>query len=101
MADITFEEIVEAAQKLTPHQKSILAKMLELPEIDLTPTRDELLAEFEVLRAAGAFKNAGSLRNYYTNPALAAVTDEELRADIHEAATDWEKELDEFFGDQD
>jgi hypothetical protein len=42
-----------------------------------------------------------SLRNRYANPALDDLSDEELRATIHEAATEWEKELDEFFSDQD
>jgi hypothetical protein len=64
------------------------------------PTREDLIAELEALRAAGAFNNVESLRNKYANPALDALTDEQLSADIHEAATEWEKELDEFFGDE-
>ena len=100
MADITFEEILQAAQKLNPQQKALLAQSLDMPPLDMGPTREELIEELETLRAAGAFDNVESLRNKYANPALDALTDEQLSADIHEAATEWEKELDEFFGDE-
>ena len=100
MADITFEEILQAAQKLNPQQKALLAQSLDIPPLDMGPTREELIAELEALRAAGAFDNVESLRNKYANPALDALTDEQISADIHEAATEWEKELDEFFGDE-
>lgn len=100
MADITFEEILQAAQKLNPQQKALLAQSLEIPPLDMGPTREELIAELEALRSAGAFDNVESLRNKYANPMLEALTDEQLSADIHEAATEWEKELDEFFGDE-
>lgn len=99
MADLTFDEILQAAQKLTPEQKAVLVETLKAPE---TPglTREKVLAEFERRQAAGLFKNAESLRNKYYNPALEDLTDEQLLADIHEIATEWEKELDEFFGDE-
>lgn len=100
MAEMTFAEIVEAVQKLTPRQKAFLAQMLETPVLDLAPTREELLAELETLRAAGAFENVGSLRNAYAHPALHNLSDEQLQIDIRESAAAWEKELDEFFGDQ-
>lgn len=101
MADITFEEIVQAARKLSPQQKTLLAESLDLPPLDIGPTREELIRELESLRAVGAFNNVESLRNKYANPILYDLTDEQLSADIHEAATEWEKELDEFFGDED
>jgi hypothetical protein len=100
MAEITFEEIMQAAQKLSPQQKALLAQSLDSPPLDIGPTREELIVELETLRAAGAFDNVESLRNKYANPALDKLMDEQLLADIHEAATEWEKELDEFFGDE-
>ena len=100
MADLTFEEILQAVQKLNPKQKALLVQSLETPPLDMGPTRDELIAELEALRVAGAFDDVESLRNKYANPALDDLTDEQLAADIHEAATEWEKELDEFFGDE-
>ena len=99
MADITFEEILQAAQKLNPQQKAMLAQSLKITPLDVGPNREELIAELEVLRSVGAFDNVESLRNKYANPALDALTDEQLSADIHETSTEWEKELDEFFGD--
>ncbi len=100
MSDITFEEILQAVQKLNPQQKELLAQSLEISAFDMEPTRKELIAELEALRAAGAFDNVESLRNQYANPVLDALTDVQLLADIHEAATEWEKELNEFFGDE-
>jgi hypothetical protein len=96
MADITFEELMQAVQKLTPQQKALLAQSLHDTPVDLTPTREELLGELEALRKSGAFKRVESLRNRYVNPAVDDLTDEQLSADIHEAANEWDQELDEF-----
>lgn len=101
MVDITFAEIMQAAQKLNPEQKALLVQSLEMPSLDMGPTREQLIAELDSLRAAGAFDQVESLLNKYANPALDDLTDEQLSADIHEAATAWEQELDEFFGDED
>ena len=101
MADITFEELVEAAQKLNPQQKAMLLESLELSPADMSPTREELIEELETLRVSGAFDHVESLRNKFANAGNLDLTDEQLAADIHEAATEWEKELDEFFGDED
>ena len=99
MTNLTFEEILEAARQLSPRQKALLVQELELLPIDMGPTRDELIVELEALRNAGAFDNVESLRNKYANPTLDALTDEQLAEDIREAATEWEKEMDEFFQD--
>jgi hypothetical protein len=100
MADMTFEEILQAARKLSLQQKALLIQSLDIPSLDMGPTREALIAELDALRAAGAFDNVESLRNKYANPAVDDLTDEQLSADIHETATEWEKELDEFFGDE-
>src|SRR5258708_9500922 len=101
MANITFEQIIQAAQKLNPEQKALLIQSLEISSLEMGPTREELIVELEVLRTAGAFDDVESLRNKFANPALNDLTDDQLSADIHEAATEWEKELDEFFGTED
>jgi hypothetical protein len=100
VADLTFKELVEAVRKLPPAQKAALVQTLHVP-ISNSPTREELIAEMEALRAAGAFDQVESLSNKYANPALDDLSDEELRATIHEAATEWENELDELFSEQD
>lgn len=97
MVDITFEEIMQAVKTLTPEQKLRLKQALETS--DAEPTRASLIAELEARRAAGAFEHVESLRNRYANPALDDVTDSELLTTIHDAATEWEQELDEFFSD--
>lgn len=101
MADMTFEEILRAARKLNPRQKALLVQQLEASPLQAEPTREELIAELEALRADGAFESAESLRNHYANPALDDLTDAQLSADIHGAANEWEQELDEYFGDED
>jgi hypothetical protein len=97
MTDVTFEEIMRAVKKLTPEQKRALKETLEMP--DMSPTREALLAEFAARRAAGAFDPVESLRNKYANSAFDDLTDEQLSKTIHDAATEWEQELDEFFKD--
>ena len=95
MANITFTELMQAVQKLTPEQKATLRRALEA-----SPTREQLIAELEAQRAAGVFKQVESMRNQYANPDLAHLTDQDLTTTIHDAATEWEQELDEFFGDR-
>ncbi len=85
MADITFEEIIQAVKMLTPEQKLQLRQALETPNVE--PTRASLIAELEARRASGSFVHVESLRNKYANPALDDVTDNELSATIHDAAT--------------
>jgi hypothetical protein len=99
MADITFEELLRAVQKLTPEQRAQLVRTLNMPPLDMGPTREELIAETEALRAAGALQGVAPLRNKYADPSRPELTDPQLRADIRDAATGWTKELDEYFGD--
>jgi len=54
------------------------------------PTRAQLIAELEALRAAGAFEHVTSLRNRYPASALKYVSDKQLLAAIHEIASEWE-----------
>lgn len=95
MADLTFEEILEAAQKLQDKQKAMLIRRLQFKRI----TRELLIAELDLLRAAGAFEHVESLRNKFAGEGN-DVSEEELNATLHEIATEWEAELDEFFGDE-
>jgi len=54
------------------------------------PTRAQLIAELEALRAAGAFEHVTSLRNRYPAPALKTINDQQLLAAIHETVNEWE-----------
>lgn len=99
MVDITFDQLVQVVRELPEEQKLLLVERMNLPELDMGPTRESLIAELETLRAAGTFDHVESLRNRFANSTSADLTDEQLAADIHAAATEWEKELDEFFND--
>jgi hypothetical protein len=89
--EMTFEQVLKAALSLRPEQKTILVKTLQVaPNAPADPTRAQLIAELEVLRAAGAFERVTSLRNQYPAPALKTVSDKQLLAAIHETANEWE-----------
>jgi hypothetical protein len=103
MAEITFEELVQAAQKLSPEKKAALVATLQpsiADEDEDEPTIEQLNAELEALRASGAFKNVESMYGLYAN-AAAELSEDELFQQLREIGTEWEKELDEFFDDND
>ncbi len=55
MIDMTFEQVVKAVRRFRPEQKAALIKTLQEEPIPSSPTRQELIAELDALRAAGAF----------------------------------------------
>jgi len=63
---MTFEQVLTAALALRPEQKAVLVKTLQVaPGPSADPTRAQLIAELEALRAAGAFEHVTSLRNQF------------------------------------
>lgn len=101
MNAVTLEQVLRLAEQLNAEDRAALLQHLQamlLPESDSPPTRETLLAEFEQLRAIGAFDTARSLRNQYAEPPL-ELSDEELRASIHDLSTQWEQDLGHFFED--
>jgi hypothetical protein len=93
---MTFEQVLKAALSLRPEQKAVLVKTLQVaPITPADPTRAQLIAEMEALRAAGAFEHVRSLRNQYPAPSLKAVSDKQLLAAIHETSNEWEADLEE------
>ena len=59
------------------------------------PTREQLIDELNTLRAAGVFEDTQSLYGKYANPNAPEMSEEELHAELHAIATEWEQELDE------
>jgi hypothetical protein len=94
---IPFEVLLQAAQQLGIEQKALLARSLQLPVLNLAPTRGELLAELESLRLAKAFEHVESLRNKFACSNQQSLNDEDLLAELRIISTAWEAELDEFF----
>lgn len=68
-------------------------------ETDLT--RQQLIAELDSLRAAGAFDHVDSLRDQYPSAALHGVSDQQVRAAIREAATAYKTDMLELADDDD
>lgn len=91
--DIPFATLLKAAQKLSFEQKVLLVKSLQIPGLNLGPTRDELIAELHSLRASGVFAETTSLCNQFAGTALQQLSDEQLLADIRLVGNEWEKEL--------
>ena len=96
MVDLTFDEVLAAAHKLSETEKSALISSLQ-SENNPQPTREQILAMHAALRAAGAFENVESLYGKFANPAVPSVSSETLNETLHTIATEWEQELDEFF----
>jgi hypothetical protein len=94
MADLTFEEIVQAAQKLSAPQKAALIQTLQIDDENVRLTREQAIAELEALRAAGAFDQVESLAGKYARPGL-DISAEDLNAYLQEIGTEWEEELDD------
>ena len=94
--EMTFEQVLEVALLLRPEQKAVLVKTLQVTlNAPADPTRAQLIAELEALRAAGAFEHVISLRNQYPASVLKYVNDKQLLAAIHETANEWEADLEE------
>ncbi len=111
MADISYDEVVKMAEqlpetdqkKLIDHLRNKQAEykannQLRGPGVDTyrNPTRADLISELKELQAAGALTDAESLYGKYTNPNIPEISAEEFHAGLHEIATEWEQELDEF-----
>lgn len=104
MIDITFDELLEAAQNLSDVQKEILIARIQIPSSPSPPmplTKASILAEFERRKALGLFDHAESLAGKFKNLDAPDISDEDLEATLREIRTEWEGELDEFFGNND
>lgn len=99
MADLTFDQIIHAAEALSRDQQALLIARLQAKtkESAGTVTRESILAEFERRKAGGAFDPQQSLHGKFAHPDL-DLTFAEIQAITHEAATEWEAETDEFNG---
>lgn len=90
---LTFEQVVRAVHRWRPEQKAALLTTLQHEQAAPELTREQLIAELNALRAAGAFDHTVSLRDQYPSPALDGVSDQQLRAAIREAATEYKTDM--------
>ena len=94
---MTVDEIAVEAERLGPEERIRLIQRLQAtldaPVIDIGITREQLVAELEQLWAAGEFEHVESLYGKYMGGPGISIED------LHQIATEWESELDEFFGD--
>lgn len=103
MAAVTLEEVLALAEQLSPEeQMQLTARLQHRARGQYLDTGGELTIEAinayrEELKAAGAFNKVPSLAGMAGPPRL-DISFEELQATIREASTEWEQEIDEFFG---
>jgi hypothetical protein len=99
MSTVAFEQVVCMAEQLSASERAALIDYLQatLPsQRHRRVTRESLQAELVRRRAAGLFEQVESLRNQYADPPL-TLSDDELRASIHELSKEWEQDIDSFF----
>ena len=98
MSTATLEKVLELAKQLSQEEQLVLLRRLQakVPRGDTRITLQQLIAEHDALVASGAFDHVESLAGRF-GPPRPDISEEALRATIHEAATEWEKELDEFY----
>lgn len=96
MANVTLDEVIQLADELSPDDRGALLLHLrrDCEAAKRAYTREAILAEHERLRASGAFKQVESLFDRFARPEL-KLTAEEIDTILHEAGTEWEKEIDE------
>jgi hypothetical protein len=94
MAAISLDQIMQLADQLSQAEQVKLLLFLQHNLQAASPvTREQLLAEMDLLRAAGAFDGVESLRNRYADPDT-DLSDEALRASIDTFATEWKQDID-------
>jgi hypothetical protein len=81
---MTFDQILRAAEGLTPNEQAALIAYLQSRATASSGgvTRESVLAEFERRKAAGAFDKAESLKGKFAHPAL-DLTFEEIQSISH------------------
>lgn len=88
-----YEYVLQLAYQLTPEDRRRLVDALQ-------SERERILAEFKRRREAGENATDSLYFGKYANPAV-DLSYEELEATIHEAANEWEDEIDEYASSDD
>ncbi len=92
--NVTYEYVLELAKQLKPAEQTALIENLKAAQSGQI-TRELLLAEFEHRWSRRGIETDNLYFGKYANPDV-NISAEELESTIHEAATAWEEELDEF-----
>ncbi len=97
---VTLEQVYELAEQLKFEDKVQLVARLRQKINQSTGgvTREQLLAEFERKKTAGAFDNAESLYGKFANSEV-DISEEELHATIREIRDQWKEDFPELTND--
>lgn len=96
MAEMSLEDVYQAARRLLPDEQEELIERLQAARTGSRQvTRTEILEEFERRRAAGEFERADSLRGAFAAAQKLDKTDDELRREIREDSAQWKRDMDE------
>lgn len=96
MANVRPNQVIELADGLSPQDRGALLLHLKRDEeaVKRAYTREAIRAEHERVTASGAAEHAESLLGRYARPEL-HLEYEEIEAILHQAGTEWEKEIDD------
>lgn len=99
MSTMSFDQILHAAEQLTPQEQDALIAHLRARSEASSSARGALLrerigAEFTRRKAAGAFDNLESLKGKFARPGAPADADE-VESYLRSLSTEWEEDLDD------
>ena len=99
MNSLSFDQILRAAKQLSPKEKDDLIAHLRaegeaVPSERGTMLRAKMMAEFEQLKAAGAFENLESLQGKFAR-AGAHPDAEDVESYLRNLNTEWERDIDD------
>ena len=102
MADLTFEEVLEAAERLSADERAALVERLRVSlvahnESDMPPTRADALTALERLRATGTRGEDLFGAFASTHP---DISEAELERFLNDVQTAWKKEWEDSFDDK-
>ena len=97
------EDVMKLAEQLNSEEQNLLIQRLQVKQRELDATaalsRDELMQRLENLRQMPP-KAENSLLGKYAKPELPELSEAELHAQLHEIASEWEQELNEFHNNE-
>jgi hypothetical protein len=100
MSTLSFDQVLQAAEQLTPQEQDALIAHLRArggaspSERDIA-LREKIKAEFARRKAAGAFDNLESLKGKFARPGALPPDADEVESYLRSLSSEWEEDLDD------
>lgn len=93
----TLDDVLALAEQLNSQEQNLLIYRLRAKQLQQSAPPDRAMLLYLVDSLRQTIPNPeGGLLGRYARPELPDISAEELHAQIHHAATEWERDLDEF-----